>query len=125
MVGYHFQNSFEAIISPTKDEDRREESDDEDPFSSVDEDEPGDDDNMDQSEVIVGVKIARFIREDIMGIPNCLEEAMCLRQTSILLGHGDADDNVKLEFGERSMLTMKNLCNTCGLEGLRGAGPLV
>ena len=106
-----FQNSFEAIISPTKDEGRRGESDEDDLFGSVEDGGPGADDNMDQSEETVGVKIARFVREDIMGIPNCLEEAMCLHQTSILLGHGDVDDNVKLEFGERSMLTMKTLCN--------------
>ncbi|MCJ1377498.1 hypothetical protein MMC17_000593 [Xylographa soralifera] len=100
-----FQVSLDALVSPAA-HDNSEASDNVDPFGSM----PYDSDQANPSEMKAGVRVAQFIREDIMDLSKCPEEAMCFYQTAIILGHGDRDDNVKLEYGERSMLLMNSLC---------------
>ena len=102
-----FQVSLDALVSPAA-HDNSEASDGDDPFGSI----ANDGDQASSSEDNAGVRVAQFIRENVMDLSKCPEEAMCFHQTAIMLGHGDQDDNVKLEYGERSMLLMNILCKT-------------
>ncbi|KAL9099631.1 MAG: hypothetical protein Q9187_009471 [Circinaria calcarea] len=86
-----FQSSLEEIVahsSPSKSE----ESDD-DPFASESED-LGEEDDED-------VKVGRFIREEIIGATAREKGAVAFRSTPVFLGHGDQDNVVRLEYGQK------------------------
>ena len=111
-----FQNSLEDIVSPLADQDP-EDGDDDDPFGL-----PDQNDQKNSSGESEGVRVAQFVREDIMGTLRCPEVGLCFPSTPILLGHGDQDDNVKLEHGESSMMVMKHLCEEVSWKVYEGQG---
>ena len=66
------------------------------------------DDNS-MTEKDVGLEIARFIREDIMGVSKGDSKLLVYRNTPIFLGHEDQDDVVPLSYGKRCLSALEGL----------------
>lgn len=90
-----FQDEINSLLGIRRGDDGEE---DENPFG----DESGDEEDGGDAEDPV-VKVARFIRKDVMNLSKAQNELLVCRHTPIFLGHGDQDDVVPLEYGKNVM----------------------
>jgi predicted esterase len=102
-----FQNDVDGLLGISKGDDDEEE--DENPFGNEIRDE---EDSEDEEEAVV--KVAQFIRNEVMDLPEAKTEILTGRHTPIFLGHGDQDDVVPLEYGRNMMEALKAMSMNVG-----------
>jgi predicted esterase len=94
-----FQNDVDGFLGIGEGDD---EEDDDNPFGGGPEDEE-DNDNEEKA----GIRVSQFIRTEVMDLLEAKKELLTARHTPIFLGHGDQDDVVSLEYGQRVMEALK------------------
>jgi predicted esterase len=94
-----FQDDVDGLLSIRKGDDEEE---DENPFGDGPRDE---EDSGDEEEAVI--RVAQFIRREVMDLPEAKEELLAGRHTPIFLGHGGQDDVVPLEYGKNVMEALK------------------
>ena len=94
-----FQDSVDGLLGIGNVDDEEE---DENPFG----DESGDEEDSGGAEERV-IRVAQFIRKDVMDLPEAKKELLACRHTPIFLGHGGQDDVVPLEYGKNMMEALK------------------
>lgn len=103
-----FYGAISAIIAGEDDEV------DENPFAEEGED--------GRNEENVAVKVTRFVRTELMDLPECQEEALASRRTPVFYGHGDRDTTVDIQHGRNILAVLKALDYNISCKVYEGQG---